>query len=200
MTVAIAINPGAVVQTYSVEDSPPSGWTVSNISANGQWDDVNKKVKWGVFFDNSTRTLTYQVTPPIGETGAKSFSGDASFDGVNEVIGGDSMIELGALLHPADTGLNFELSINEVTAYAAAWRSGQTWPIPPSPIPIEYPTNAGYLWRNGEAYHYDGTQIPPSCWVPGAATGDWSVSRDLSLQEQTSLKGHTSFKCRHGNP
>ncbi len=195
LTVAIAINPGAATQAYSAEDSPPNGWTVSNINENGQWDVVNKRVKWGVFFDNNSRTLTYEVTPPIGETGVKSFSGKASFDGVNEVIGGDSRIELGALLHPADTSLNFELSINEVTAYAAAWRSGQTWPVPPNPIPIEYPTNAGYLWRNGEAYHYDGTQIPPSCWVPGAATGSLSVIRSLSLRNQTSLKSHAALSA-----
>jgi hypothetical protein len=193
LTVAIAINPGAVTQTYSAEDSPPNGWTVSNINENGQWDDVNKKVKWGVFFDNSPRTLTYEVTPPGGETGVKSFSGKASFDGVNEVIGGDSRIELGALFHPADTSLNFELSINEVAAYAAAWRAGQTWPVPPNPIPIEYPTNAGYLWRNGEVYYYDGTKIPPSCWVPGAGTGSLSVDRSPSLKNQTSLKSYVTL-------
>jgi len=193
LTVAIAINPGATTQAYSAEDSPANGWTVSNINENGQWDDVNKKVKWGVFFDNNPRTLTYQVTPPIGETGVKSFSGTASFDGVNVVIGGDSTIQLGALLHPADTNLNVELSISEVTAYAAAWRSGQTWPVPPNPIPIEYPTNAGYLWRNGEVYHYDGTRIPPSCWVPGAGAGSLSVTRSLLLRNQTSLKTHATL-------
>jgi hypothetical protein len=192
LTVAIAINPGAATQAYSAEDSPPNGWAVSNISENGQWDDVNKKVKWGVFFDNNSRTLTYQVTPPVGETGVKSFSGKASFDGVNEFIGGDSTIE-GALLHPADTSLNFELSVSEVTAYAAAWRSGQTWPVPPNPIPIEYPTNAGYLWRNGEVYHHDATRIAPSCWVSGAATGSLSVKRSLSLRNQTSLKSHAAL-------
>jgi len=188
LTVAITINPGQTTQAYSAEDSPPNGWTVSNINENGQWDDVNKRVKWGVFFDNNSRTLTYQVTPPIGETGVKSFSGKTSFDGVNEVTGGDSRIELGALLHPADTSLNFELSVSEVTAYAAAWRSGQSWPVPPNAIPIEYPTNAGYLWRNGEVYHHDATRIAPSCWVPGAGAGSLSVMRNLSLKNQTSLR------------
>jgi uncharacterized repeat protein (TIGR02543 family) len=195
LTVAIAINPRATTQAYSAEDSPPSGWTVSNINEYGQWDDVNKKVKWGIFFDSNFRTLTYQVTPPIGETAVKSFSGQASFDGVNEVIGGDSMIELGALLHPADTSLNFELSISEVTAYAAAWRSGQTWPVPPNPIPIEYTSNAGYLWRNGEEYHYDATRIPPSCWVPGAATEGLSVKRSLPFKSQASLEGQVALNA-----
>ena len=195
LTVVIAINPSAATQAYSAEDSPPSGWTVSNINEYGQWDDVNKKVKWGIFFDSNFRTLTYQVTPPIGETAVKSFSGQASFDGVNEVIGGDSMIELGALLHPADTSLNFELSISEVTAYAAAWRSGQTWPVPPNPIPIEYPTNAGYLWRNGEVYHYDATKIPPSCWVPGAATEGLSVKRSLPLKNRASFESQVALNA-----
>jgi len=53
LTVTIAINPYAAAQAYSAEDSPPNGWTVSNINDYGQWDAVNKKVKWGVFFDNN---------------------------------------------------------------------------------------------------------------------------------------------------
>ena len=44
--------------------------------------------KWGLFFDNTRRTLTYTATPPAGETGTKTFAGLASFDGTNVAIGG----------------------------------------------------------------------------------------------------------------
>ena len=62
---------------------------VSNINEDGQWDSVNKKVKWGPFFDSNIRTLTYQATPPAKrESGTKTFSGTASFDGTNVTVGG----------------------------------------------------------------------------------------------------------------
>jgi hypothetical protein len=166
-TVTISITPTATTQTYAVEDIPPSEWAVSNINESGLWDSVNKKVKWGPFFDHNTRTLTYQVTPPVGETGAKTFSGTASFDGVSVAIDGDSTID-SCSFHPADTDRDYRMAINEVTAYGSAWKTGQTWPTPPNPIPIEYVTNAGYLWRMGEVYHYDGSVTPP--WVPGPAS------------------------------
>jgi len=67
--------------------------------------------------------------------------------------------------HPADyPGSDWRLAIDEVTAYAAAWKRGDTWPVPPNPIPMDYVTRAGYLWRNGECYSYDPSKDPPMCW------------------------------------
>ena len=166
-TVTISVTPSGTTNSYAVEDVPPSGWAVGPINEWGLWDDVNKKVKWGPFFDHNTRTLTYQVTPPVGETGTKSFSGAASFDGVSATIGGDSTID-SCSFHPADTNHDYRIVMNEVTAYGSAWKTGQNWPTPPNPIPIEYVTNAVYLWKMGEVYHYDGSASPP--WVPGAAS------------------------------
>jgi hypothetical protein len=169
-TVTISVTPSGTTNSYAVEDIPPSGWAVSNINESGLWDSVNKKVKWGPFFDHNTRTLTYQVTPPVGETGTKSFSGAASFDGVSAAIGGESTIgKCTCTFHPADTNNDSRISMDECIAYGSAWKTGQTWPTPPNPIPIEYVTNGGYLWRMGEVYHCDLTKTPP--WVPGPATG-----------------------------
>jgi len=84
VTVEITPDPGTMV--YAVEDAPPVGWTVDTINESGSWDDVNKKVKWGPFFDANIRTLTYNATPPAAETGEKTFSGTASFDGSDEPI------------------------------------------------------------------------------------------------------------------
>jgi len=70
-----------------------------------------------------------------------------------------------ALADPADTNGDFRIVINEVTGYGAAWKRGDSWPNPPNPIPIDYVTRAGYLWKNGECYGYDSTQSPPLCWV-----------------------------------
>jgi hypothetical protein len=169
-TVTISVTPSGTTNSYAVEDIPPNGWTVSSINESGLWDNVSKKVKWGPFFDHNTRTLTYTVTPPVGETGVKSFSGAASFDGVSVAIGGELSIDkCTCTFHPADTNHDSRISMDECTAYGSAWKTGQTWPTPPNPIPIEYVTNAGYLWRMGEVYHCDPTKTPP--WVPGPVPG-----------------------------
>jgi hypothetical protein len=68
-------------------------------------------------------------------------------------------------VHPADTNLDSRLEINEITAYGAAWKTGQTWHAAPNPIPIDYVTRAGYLWKVGETYRNDGGAAP-GCWVP----------------------------------
>jgi hypothetical protein len=54
-----------------------------NVTDDGTFDSVNRKVKWGPFFDNSQRILVYTTTPPIMESGSKTFVGTASFDSVN---------------------------------------------------------------------------------------------------------------------
>jgi hypothetical protein len=92
LSVSIAANPLVTVQVYAVEDAPPAGWTVADITESGQWDAVNNKVKWGPFFDHTPRTLAYRATPPGGERGSKAFSGTLSADGVNTAIGGASAV------------------------------------------------------------------------------------------------------------
>ena len=91
-TVVITVTPGGTTQSYRVEDVPPNGWSATDINENGQWDSVNKKVKWGPFFDASNRTLSYKATPPGWETGTNTFSGTATFDESNVLIGGDQTI------------------------------------------------------------------------------------------------------------
>jgi hypothetical protein len=149
---------------------------VSNISDSGQWDSVNLKIKWGPFFDATVRVLKYNATPPAGQTGVKFFDGMASFDGNNVGITGDLSIQaLAGLWHPADANHDFLMKIGEITGYGAAWKSGGTWAEGPVPIPIAYITRAGYLWKNGEAYHYVPTADPAvwptnaTVWVTGAA-------------------------------
>src|SRR5688572_33271218 len=38
---------------------------------------------------------------------------------------------------------NFAIVLDEVTAYAAAWKTGESWPTGPSPIPVSNVTSAG---------------------------------------------------------
>jgi hypothetical protein len=92
INVSINTTPESSVFSYAVEDVPPSGWTVSNIDNGGTWDAANKKVKWGPFFDNTVRTLSYMATPPNVATGMQVFAGIASFDGVGSAISGATTV------------------------------------------------------------------------------------------------------------
>lgn len=78
------------------------------------------------------------------------------------------------------------ISHNEVTAYGAAWKKGTAWSTPPNPIPADYITRAGYLWKNGERYDYDlSAGNPPLCWIKDLTRErsfdriDYSVSEDV---------------------
>jgi len=108
--VSISVTPDEAVQVYAVEDTPPEGWAVSDISDSGQWDGVNKKVKWGPFFESNIRTLTYKATPPEGEEGIKTFAGTASFDGTDVAVGGDNSIQSSR----GDINRDGEINISDV--------------------------------------------------------------------------------------
>ncbi|MGE0083652.1 MAG: hypothetical protein AB7S75_04460 [Desulfococcaceae bacterium] len=179
LTVSLSAAPAASVASYAVEDTPPAGWTVSNISTGGSYDSVNNRVKYGPFFDNTARTFTYDVLPSSGQTGDKTFAGTASADGVNSTVGGDSLTGV-CTGHPADTDKNFAISISEVTAYSSAWKRGAVWSVQPNPIPIEYVTRAGSIWKGGEGYRYDaGLGNCPLCWANfAAASGRMPRSAD----------------------
>ncbi|MFM8470686.1 MAG: Calx-beta domain-containing protein, partial [Limisphaerales bacterium] len=167
-TVTITATPAANVGVYAVEDAPPVGWTVGIINNSGLFDALNGKVKFGPFFDATARTLTYELTPPANATGIQSLTGTASADGVNSTVGGASTIDR-TLRHPADSNpADDRISIGEVTAYGAAWKTGASWPLDPNPIPISYVTRAGALWKGGETYLFDPmVASAPLWWVNG---------------------------------
>ncbi len=184
LTISLVVKPLAATGNYGVEDMPPAGWSVANISNGGIYDSLKNKVKFGPFFDNAERTLTYDVTPPVSETSDKSFNGTASSDGANTPIGGNYVISR-CLNHSADlTPMDFSLSISEITAYGAAWKIGSSWSVPPNPIPIEYVTRAGALWKGGETYKFDSTAgSAPLCWV-----NTYTAARSLRSQESSATR------------
>jgi hypothetical protein len=73
--------------------------------------------------------------------------------------------------HPADRNEDMVMSIEEVTAYGAAWKRSDSWPVEPNPIPIAYVTRAGALWKGGETYRVTpGISEPPLWWVNTSPT------------------------------
>ena len=89
-TVTIAVTPGSNTLAYALEDRPPEGWAVTNVSDGGAFCPVTHKIRWGLFLDNAPRTITYQVTPQTNFTTKTAyFYGVASFNGINVPITGE---------------------------------------------------------------------------------------------------------------
>ena len=182
LTVKLQAKPPASVASYTVSDQPPDGWTVGSVSDGGAFDTLTKRVKFGPFFDPTARLLSYEVTPPPGESGIKQFSGTGSADGLNSAIIGTFEIDI-PKSHPADANADFRIVDSEITGYGAAWKRGSAWDQGPSPVPDDYVTRAGFLWRRGEAYRFDSTVASaPLWWVPAPATQGLNPSRSVALQ------------------
>jgi hypothetical protein len=175
--VAIDVTPNPRAETYVIEEDPPFNFHSFNINDGGTFD--GDMIKWGPFFDDTPRTLTYTVEIASWVENPVFFGGTIAVDGDREIICGDNSTAPGGT-HPADMDGDFLLEAVELTAYGAAWRRGDEWPTTPNPIPADYVTNAGMLWRAGEAYVYDAGTAPP--WVPagGAKTRGGLVSSGVS--------------------
>lgn len=182
LTVQVEVSPAVGTDAVAVEDAPPEGWTVSEISHHGFFDARTGKVKFGPFFDAEARTLTYRVVPPVDAHGEVRFDGRASADGDLLPILGDEQIGWLPPYHPADAApADGRMDLVEVTAYGSAWRNGRDWSAPPNPIPIHYVTRAVLLWKRGEAYTLDPhAGGPPLCWVPAAPQAAGVVARGLA--------------------
>ena len=93
LSVSIDVDTPSGTGFWGLEDVPPSGWTnVSNISDGGAYDSENQKVKWPFFYDDLSRTVSYNITPPAGPSGVECFTGHVSFDGNWEPIVGDECV------------------------------------------------------------------------------------------------------------
>lgn len=178
-TVGLAVKAGEGVQNYVVEEHPPflfhggaqpppeiPRWSVTAISDGGVFDVATGAVKFGPFFDHQARPLSYEITPDEATFEVAEFTGTTVADGIAEKIGGDQVLP-GNLRHAADRDpADDSISAVELTAYGAAWKAGHDWPGGPNPIPMNYVTSAGALWRDGESYRFDPAAGPaPLCWV-----------------------------------
>jgi hypothetical protein len=86
--VTVQVVPPGGTLAYAVEEAPPAGWLVRFVNAEGRMDSSRKRIKWGPFYGDQSRTLTYELTP-MSEA-PSSFEGVASFDGSSGTIEGDA--------------------------------------------------------------------------------------------------------------
>lgn len=90
--ITLVVNPAENVLAVAIEETLPQGFSATNISGEGVWDSRNEKVKWGPYFDNQSRTFTYNLTPPSGYAGSVDLIGYASLDGVDIWTEGDTSV------------------------------------------------------------------------------------------------------------
>lgn len=101
-TIMVDVTPPGATLAYALEETPPSSWTVSDISHGGSFDGTTQNVKWAPFFDSSARSLTYKATPPTCTTGSFPFVGTVSVDGGIQGTCDDTSASNGAIEHPGD--------------------------------------------------------------------------------------------------
>lgn len=112
-------------EALALEDMPPQGWTVTDISDGGSWDDLNGKVKWGPWFGYGLPYMvSYKATPPPDEAGVKVFEGIISYDGEALPIGGEWEVDSA----PLPTGM---LAVDSTPIRGEIFVDGQSWGIAP---------------------------------------------------------------------
>ncbi|MBP7933743.1 MAG: hypothetical protein KA354_03760 [Phycisphaerae bacterium] len=91
--VSIDVQPGTAA-AYALEESTPAGWSVSLANEGGLYDQTARQVRWGPFFDNTDRQLSYRVLP----TQASMYSavaGILSVDGLDHTVAGAASLARG---------------------------------------------------------------------------------------------------------
>ena len=166
--VVLDAEPPRTTKAWTVEDRLPAGWTFVSATHEGGFDAVNNKVKFGPFTDVTVRKLTYRVAAAPNATGPQVFVGSSSADGKSFPVAGGDTVQPAGETHPADAQpRDLAIRADELTTYAAAWKSGATWGETKASIPLSYVTRAGQIWKTGELYVFDVTKgAPPECWAP----------------------------------
>lgn len=174
LSVRLQASPASNTVSYFISDSAPTGWTIGEAGTNGVVDASGQSIQFGPFNDGVSRTLSYTVIPPAGESGEKHFTGTGNLGGVGSPVLGVSAI-VAAPAHPADLApSDYSLTGNELGTYVSAWKQAGAWPVSPSPIPVSYVTRAGYLSVGGGGYALSTsypTPFPPLLWVRPGGTG-----------------------------
>lgn len=105
-TIRLIVRPTSSVSVYAVQDEIPTGWIAQNVSDGGAFDSVNNQVKWGPYFDNTTRELSYEVLPSSKPEKTVTFTGIASFDGTILPIAGQKETRASSRLRPSGAGVS----------------------------------------------------------------------------------------------
>ena len=189
-TILMELTPPAGTTMVVLEDAPPAGWEVHDISHEGSFDTVNGKVKWGPFFaPEIPPAVSYGITPVNDGDIVACFAGTVFVDLIEEQICGDACIDLacpsfmeadlpqppcpacliGDCTNCPDGGCrDGRITLCELIGYACAWKTGCN-------DDIGGMARAAYVWRHGECYCWDETEgswFPTACPPPASGLCD----------------------------
>jgi hypothetical protein len=127
-TLAIGVRPNEGVTAWAVEEAAPPVGTVSNISHGGALDQVNDKIKWGPFFDNTPRMLNADIALNLAVDELLELSGGTvSYDGIDQEVKGARSARAIAAVQNAIIGkvqrfestdeVGFSMTVKPNTAY-----------------------------------------------------------------------------------
>lgn len=86
VNIPIKVYADASTVAVGLEMEVPEYWVVTSISDGGQWDDINRKVKWGPYFEDLSRVVRFSARTTDTKASLSGFDGTVSFDGFNEPI------------------------------------------------------------------------------------------------------------------
>ena len=165
VTILIQGDPGTIA--YAMQDKPPAGWGPAvNITNSlgapvGFWDGIAEKVKWIPFqcFPSPTCPaviLTYDVTPPISESGTQAFVGDGAFPDFVPITGASNIDET---LVPSTTGPPVPPEPRDLRTIGDGNNAGELLPplvkhyvdgaLRPTTLPETIGAHAGLSFSNG---------------------------------------------------
>ena len=80
-TVTLRLVPESGVAIHLLTQSIPEGWSVGTVTGTGRWDEVQRRIVWGLFTDDKERTVTAEIRPPATARGSYTLDCQAVFDG-----------------------------------------------------------------------------------------------------------------------
>lgn len=93
MTVTLDVDPPAGASSFTVRESPPRGWTVTEASAGAAVDRDDGRVEWRLSGD-SARRVTYRLRVPRDAGGPGEFAGSARWGEGSRPVGGPGSVEV----------------------------------------------------------------------------------------------------------
>ncbi len=90
LTVQLAVQPVTGTRTGAIEEVPPAGWEIISVSDGGVFDPVTRTIRWGLFRDSQSRTVSYVARPPLDASGVANFTGRYSVDGEQREFAGST--------------------------------------------------------------------------------------------------------------
>ncbi len=87
-TATIVVTPTAGVRAYALEETPPFGFSITNITEGGLFCPLTRKIRWGVFSNAEPITVSYQLMAATNSPSVAKFAGVLSCNGINQPITG----------------------------------------------------------------------------------------------------------------